>query len=158
MYAYADITHADGATAPYYTAGTKIATIRTDSSGYARLDNLPLGKYYVVETGTASGYLLDDEARIIDLSYRDSNTPVVTYSESWQNERKRVHIKLNKTAESTGDALAGAAFGLYAGENISVNGKTIIQKGALIEQKATDVTGKLTFETDGIKARSDTAE
>ena len=148
VYAYTDITHADGATAPYYTAGTKIATIKTDSSGYARLDNLPLGQYYVVETGTADGYILDDKARVIDLSYRDSGTAVVTYSEGWQNERQKVKIRVIKTDEASGEALANAVFGLYAGESITVSGNTIIKKDALIEQKATDATGRLTFETD----------
>ncbi|MCR4622563.1 MAG: peptidase [Clostridiales bacterium] len=148
VYAYTDITHADGATAPYYTAGTKIATIKTDSSGYARLDNLPLGQYYVVETGTADGYIIDDKARVIDLSYRDSSTAVVTYSEGWQNERQKVKIRVIKTDEASSEVLADAVFGLYAGENITVNGNTIIKKDALIEQKATDATGKLSFETD----------
>lgn len=60
------------------------------------MENLPVGKYYVVEAGTAYGYVLDDEPRYVDLTYRDQDTPVVVYDEDWQNNRQRAVVSVLK--------------------------------------------------------------
>ena len=46
-----------------------VAEITTDHTGVARISGLPLGKYYVKEKETAHGFVLDKEAREIDLLY-----------------------------------------------------------------------------------------
>ena len=148
VYAYEDIRHADGASPNHYAAGDLITTITTDSTGIARLEGLPLGKYYVQEFETQGGYVLDDQIRVIDLSYRDSDTPVVTYSEAWQNERRKASVRVIKRAAETDMPLEGAVFGLYAAEDITSNGKIVMQKDTIIEQRATDSTGMLNFEAD----------
>ena len=53
IYAEEDIKAADGVSDDYYKKDELIATIKTDETGIAKLENLPLGKYYVKETGTA---------------------------------------------------------------------------------------------------------
>ena len=149
VYAYEDIVHADGATPAYYKAGEQIGTITTDSTGIARMEGLPLGKYMVKEVATASGYVLDDQERVIDLCYRDSSTAVVTYSEAWQNERQKVRVKVIKLEKGTEKALPGAVFGLYAEEDIlSDNGTVVMAEGTLIQQRATESDGTLVFEID----------
>ena len=60
------------------------------------MDNLPLGRYYIVEKETAHGYVLDNEPRYVDLTYRDQDTPLVTYSADWQNARQRVQVEVLK--------------------------------------------------------------
>ncbi len=42
-----------------------------------RIDDFPLGKYYLVETKTLEGFVLDDTPIDADLSYIDQNTKVV---------------------------------------------------------------------------------
>ncbi len=59
-------------------------------------EDLPLGKYYVKEKETADGYVLDGEIREVDLTYRDQNTPVVTYDEDWQNNRQKAKVTVKK--------------------------------------------------------------
>ena len=56
---------------------THLATIVTNDKGIARVDDLPLGKYYLVETKTIDGFVLDDTPIEADLSYIDQNTKVV---------------------------------------------------------------------------------
>ena len=85
IYAAGDIKAADGVSADYYKANELIGTITTDENGIAQMGDLPVGKYYVKEVETAHGYVLDSEPRYVDLSYRDQDTPVVTYDEDWQN-------------------------------------------------------------------------
>ena len=60
VYAKEDIVSADGLGTVYHKAGDKVATIVTNDKGIARIDDLPLGKYYLVETKTLDGFVLDD--------------------------------------------------------------------------------------------------
>ena len=53
------------------------------------MEDLPVGKYCVKEVKTAHGFVLDGEPRFVDLTYRDQDTPVVTFDEEWQNNRQR---------------------------------------------------------------------
>lgn len=48
------------------------------------------------EVKTAHGYVLDKEPRYVDLSYRDQDTPVITYDEKWQNARQKVKVTVLK--------------------------------------------------------------
>ena len=72
-----------------------------DSNGIAKVSDLPVGKYYVKEVGTAYGYVLDEEPRYVDLSYRDQDTPVVVYDEDWQNNRQKVKVNVLKKEKDT---------------------------------------------------------
>ncbi len=149
VYAAEDIRAADGVSENYYAKDDLVATITTDSLGYARTENLPLGKYYVVEKKTAEGYVLDGKPREIDLTYRDQDTPVVTYDEKWQNSRQRVRVSVLKREKESGRALAGGIFALCAGEDIKgTNGEVLLKADAVIEQKATGADGTLVFTAD----------
>ena len=150
VYAEEDIKAADGVSEDYYKADELVATITTDETGIAKLSNLPLGKYYVKEVGTAHGYVLDSEIRHVNLSYVDQNTPVVTYNDDWQNHRQRVIINLVKKEKDQDRVLEGSVFGLYAKEDIksSTTGKVLIEADEIIELKSTDAEGKITFVAD----------
>ena len=149
VFAAEDIKAADGVSKDYYKADEKVGTITTDSNGIAQMDNLPAGKYYVKEVKTAHGYVLDGEPRYVDLSYRDQDTPVITYDEKWQNTRQKVKVTVLKKEKDTDRVLAGGVFGLYTSEDIkNVNGDVLLEKDSLIEQKATDEKGQITFAAD----------
>ena len=60
------------------------------------MENLPAGRYYVKEVETAHGFVLDKEPRYVDLSYRDQDTPVITFQEEWQNRRQKVQVSVLK--------------------------------------------------------------
>ena len=96
VYAAEEIKAADGVSADYYAADELVATITTDDSGVAQVSDLPVGRYYVKEVGTAYGYVLDEEPRYVDLTYRNQDTPVVTYDENWQNNRQQVQVEVRK--------------------------------------------------------------
>ena len=149
VYAAEDIRAADGVSENYYTKDQLVGTITTDGTGIAELDNLPLGKYYIVEKETSYGYVLDDEPRYVDLTYRDQDTPVVTYSADWQNRRQKVQINVLKKEKDSDKVLSGAIFGLFAAEDItSAGGKVLIEKDTIIELKTTDESGWIHFMAD----------
>lgn len=149
VYAAEDIKAADGVSADHYQKDELVGTITTDSTGVATLSNLPVGKYYVKEVSTPHGYVLDQELRYVDLSYRDQNTPVVSFDENWQNNRQRVTVHVQKVEKDSNKPLAGGIFGLFAAEDIkSDSGKTLVKKDTIIELKRTDADGKIVFVAD----------
>lgn len=149
IYAAEDIKAADGESSDYYKKDELVATITTDALGYARSEDLPLGKYYVKEKETADGYVLDGEIREVDLTYRDQNTPVVTYDEDWQNNRQKAKVTVVKKEKNTDRVLEGGVFALYTKNDIlNAEGEVILKADTMIEQKATDQDGRIVFTAD----------
>ena len=149
VYAAEAIRAADGVSADYYAADELVGSITTDGNGIAQMDNLPLGRYYIVEKETSHGYVLDNEPRYVDLTYRDQDTSLVTYSADWQNARQRVQVEVLKKEKDSDKVLSGAIFGLYAADDIvSSKGKVLLAKDTLIELKTTDEDGKISFVAD----------
>jgi LPXTG-motif cell wall-anchored protein len=151
VYAKEDIVSADGLDTVYHKAGDKVATIVTNDKGIARIDDLPLGKYYLVETKTIDGFVLDDTPIEADLSYIDQNTKVVFAGMDVTNERQKVQITVTKTDSETKEALEVAVFGLFAKEDIvNKDGKVIVKADTQIERTVTGKDGKVldTLTTD----------
>lgn len=149
VYAAEAIKAADGVSADYYAADELVTTITTDGNGIAQAADLPVGRYYVKEAGTAYGYVLDEEPRYVDLTYRDQDTPVVVYDENWQNNRQRVQVDVLKKERGTDRLLSGAVFGLFTKEDIlSSKGKVLMEADTIIELKTTDADGKIHFVAD----------
>lgn len=149
VYAAEDIRAADGVSKDYYKKDELVTSITTDALGYAETGDLPLGKYYVKEKATADGFVLDENPREIDLTYRDQNTPVVTYDEGWQNRRQRAAVTVLKKEKGTDLVLPGAVFALCAGEDIkSARGEVLIKADTILEQRSTAENGKAVFAAD----------
>ncbi len=149
VYALEDIKAADGESEDYYRKDELVGTITTDKTGYARLDGLPLGKYYIKETKTAEGYVLDGNTREADLTYRGQKEAVVTFSTDWQNKRKKAGIHVWKTEEASEQGVEGTVFALCAKEDITgADGRILVEADTVIEEKATDGEGKVDFEAD----------
>ncbi len=149
VYALEDIKVADEESDDYYKKDELVDTIITDDTGIAKLENLPLGKYYVKEKETAEGYVLDGQIREIDLTYRDQETAVVTFSTDWQNNRQKAEVNVIKTEKDSDRAVEGTVFALCAKEDITdKDGEVIMEADTVIEEKATDEDGKLSFTAD----------
>ena len=149
VYAAEDIVSPDGLDTIYYEADELVATIVTDEKGYAGIDSLPLGKYYLVETKTLEGFVLDDTPIEADLSYIDQETEVVYAGMNISNERQKVQITVVKKDAGTKEVLEGAVFGLFAKEDIvNKDGKVVVKAGTEIERGVTGKDGKLTFVSD----------
>ena len=149
VYAAEDIKAADGVSANHYKKDELVGTITTDEKGIAKMEDLPVGKYYVKEVKTAHGFVLDGEPRFVDLTYRDQDTPVVTFDEEWQNNRQKIKVTVLKKAKDTDRMLEGAIFGLFTKEDIKGrDGKVLMEAGTLIEQKTTDENGQILFKAD----------
>ena len=149
VYAAEDIKAADGVSADHYKKDELVGTITTDEKGIAKMEDLPVGKYYVKEVKTAHGFVLDGEPRFVDLTYRDQDTPVITFDEEWQNNRQKIKVTVLKKEKETERMLEGAIFGLFTKEDIKGrDGKVLMEARTLIEQKTTDENGQILFKAD----------
>lgn len=149
VYALEDVKAADGESEDYYKKDELVATITTDAAGIAKVSDLPLGKYYVKEKSTVDGFILDEKAREIDLTYRNQDTAEVTYSSDWQNNRQKAEVEVLKKAKGSDRMLEGAVFALCAKEDITgTDGRVILKADTMIEELATDKDGKLIFTAD----------
>ena len=82
----------------------------------------------------------------MDLTYRDQDTPVVTFEEEWQNARQKVSVTVLKKEKDSERMLAGGIFGLYTRNDIvGMNGEVLMEADTLIELKTTDENGQITL-------------
>ena len=118
VYAKEDIVSADGLDTVYHKAGDKVATIVTNDKGIARIDDLPLGRYYLVETKTIDGFVLDDtpiertvtgkDGKVLDTLTTDKNghaeskeLPICTYNEDG-TFKEDIHYTVVETKAADG--------------------------------------------------------
>ena len=149
VYAKEDIVSPDGLDTVYYKKDELVATLVTNDKGVAFIDKLPLGKYYLVETATLEGFMLDSTPIDADLSYLDQDTPIVYAGDHIFNERQKVEISVIKKDSETGKALEGAMFGLYSAEEIiCTETDAKLPTDSLIEKAVTDSEGKIHFVSD----------
>ena len=66
-----------------------------------------------------------------------------------KNERQKVSVSVEKKDAVTGETWKVLFFGLYAAEDIVSNqGEVLVEKDTLLEKKATNKNGNLTFDSD----------
>lgn len=102
---------------------------------------LPLGSYTVTQVKAGAGFALSTEnakPRSIEITWAGQEVPVIYRDTMYQNPRQQVRLAIEKQDAETGRVLAGAAFGLYAAENIAdYRGKILVKKDTLLGQAAT---------------------
>lgn len=114
----------------YDADGNVVFKDTTGEDGTITAFRLPAGTYTFKETLTPEGYVINEETFTFTIDAEGN----VTGDNSITDRRIKGNIKVIKTDEDTGDALAGAVFGLY-----SSDGKTKLAEGTTGED------GTLTF-------------
>ena len=129
--------------------GAVVATLTTDDKGEASLDNLPLGKYQVVEVQPPKGFAICEEPKEVTLSYEDEHTEVVYGEAEFVNARVKPELSLIKTDSVSTYPVAGATYGIYTKEDIvSVSGEVLVKADDLVDTAVTDENGKVKFDAD----------
>ena len=132
-----------------YEKDDLVATLVTDKEGKAVVNNLPLGSYYLKETVAGDHFVLNPEQKEFTLTAKDDTQAVVYEGVAYKNERQKISISIEKKDAVTEEKLEGVIFGLYAREDIlSQQGEVLVEKDTLLEKKATDENGQLTFDSD----------
>lgn len=112
IYASEDILSSDK-TYLYYLKDELVDTITTNIEGYALSKVLPLGTYYIVETQTLAGYILDNSKYEFTLKEIDNQTPIVKASYSSFNYLKKGGVELLKTDTLTSEPIMNTTFEIY---------------------------------------------
>ena len=129
--------------------GAVVATLTTDEKGETAIDNLPLGKYQVVEVQPPKGFAICEEPKEITLSYADEHTEVIYGEAEFVNARVKPELSLIKTDSVSAYPVAGATYGIYTKEDIlSVIGEVLVKADDLVDTAVTDENGKAKFEAD----------
>ncbi len=147
-----DIYKADGVTLAL-KKGAVAQQLVTGKDGTAVSRKLYLGRYHVTETEAPQGYVRKDTAagntRTVTLSYRGPEIrEYVSEEQVFENERPKMQVTVFKRSENTQKGLAGARFGLYAGENILSDGKMIAAKDTLLALAYSKKDGSCLFDAD----------
>ena len=139
---------ADGNRIVLYAKDTLVATITTGESGKAVAKDLPLGRYYVVETKAPEGFVLNPEPVKVALTYQDQDTPIVEAEAIIGNDRQKVAISVEKQDAENGRVLSGAVFGIYNKKDIQANGKVLVKADTLLQEITSDEKGQAHFTLD----------
>ena len=115
-----------------YAKDTLVATVTTDETGSAVIENLPLGKYRVEEKKAPEGYTWNAKGEEVTFTYAGQDTPVVDEEVTFTNERQKVSITVEKQDAETGSTVAGATFGLYNKNEIKSGDKIIVKADTFI--------------------------
>lgn len=155
VYAAEDIFTADhqvdaeGNRLMVYAKDDLVTEITTGEDGKAVVKDLPLGNYRVVEVEAPYGYVLNGSEQTVTFAYVDDKTPVIYENLSFSNERQKLDMSVTKLDAEENTPVSGAAFGLYADEDIlNADGSVIIEKGTLLEKAVSDDNGKISFVKD----------
>lgn len=151
IYADEDIVSQDKTTV-IYPKDALIETVTTAEDGSVTSSDLYLGKYRVVEKKAPGNLTIgkDEEARTkeVTLTYAGQEVEISQEEITYKNERPSIHVKAVKKSKNDDVTLKGAVFGMYAGEDIIVDGNVILGKGALIETVESNNDGIAAFTAD----------
>ena len=132
-----------------YAKDEPVGTVITGEDGTGALEDLPLGVYRVEEAAAPLGFVRDPRPQLVTLSYEDDQTPVVFAGITFVNARQKLELAAEKRIAGTDLPLAGARFGLYAGEDIqNADGRVLVQKGEYIRSGCSDERGEILFGAD----------
>lgn len=149
IYAAEDIVSPDGLDTVLYAKNQLVGTLVTNKNGVAMKEGLPLGRYYLVETATIEGFVLDPTPIMADVLYAGQDTKVVYASADATNERQKVAITVIKKDAETGDPLEGAVIGLFAKEDIlNQDEEVLVKADTEIGRVVTGKDGRATFDID----------
>ena len=109
----------------YYSKDELVGTLTTDSNGYASIDKLPLGKYYIKEISSSNGNILDTNIYEVELTYKNEFTEVVSISKDIKNYLPKGKLEFTKTDLTTGKVIPDTLIEIYTENNeLIFSGKT----------------------------------
>lgn len=131
------------------------AVVAVDSAGSAISTDLYLGNYRIIEKKAAAGLLRSQEIKNVVLEYDDSGVLYTETSVSFEGNRQKVYIHLEKSLGEdqifgigSHDEIKDFAFGLFAAEELKMSDGTVIPRDALISVAYCEEDGKACFDGD----------
>ncbi len=101
--------------------------------GKHSIENLPLGKYCLIETSNENKYIIDEKPNCFELQYKDDKTPVIDINLTIDNYLKKSDVVFTKTDLVDDNPIPNTLMELYTENN------------ELIFRGRTDDSGKITI-------------
>ena len=131
------------------TKGAVVATVVTGKDGIARVKDLPLGKYKIVEVTAPNGFVLNENAKFVELKYEDEETPVIEEEVEFENERVKTSLSVYKTDGVTKVPVKGAKYAVYTmGDMVVTKAGITIVSGTAVDFAVTNASGCAVFTAD----------
>lgn len=112
-----------------YSNGEKIGQIITDNNGYGKLDDLPIGNYYLVEVKSNLGNIIDDSKYFVQICHNEMKVSIKA-----NNYLPKGKLVINKFDSVTGKVISNTLFEIYT------------TKGELVFSGYTDDNGQIIIE------------
>jgi len=147
LYADGDIYSQDGTL--IYKDKELITTFKT-VDGYYKLENLYLGKYYLIEKDSVLNHVIDSKPFYFELKYKDQYTDIISLSFDFKNYLPKGTLEFTKTDLVSGNPIPNTWIEIYTDKDELIfsgytdeNGKIIINdlfvgKGYIIEKESAD--------------------
>ena len=133
----------------YYEKDEKVQTLESDWKTVTSKE-LPVGRYYYVETNVPHGYLQDTQKHYFEVEDTQMNE-LQTITSTLNNDRPKVKIDMTKLLEEqevfvNKDAYKDIVFGIFAREDIyDYMGNVAIENGTMIYTSGINEDGTLTL-------------
>ena len=108
----------------YYDRSSTIATGTTDENGYLEFTNLPYGRYWLKETKTLPGYILEENIRQVLVTNKSYTVPDGTTGRDVSDQLTINGDKIISTTNSDTVVYPNDAEGLYANISLKVANQT----------------------------------
>lgn len=130
-YIYEEIRLSNVKFALYDATGNFIKEIVTNEDGYAKVENLKLGKYTLKEISSSNGNIVNTTPYEFELKYKNQYTPVVIKNINLKNYLPKGTLEFSKVDLSTSEPLPNTKIQIYTDKDI------------LIYEGITDENGKI---------------
>ncbi len=129
LYAKEDIFLGDGT--KVYQKDEKIMQFKTKDGSY-KIEDLPLGKYYLKEIETEENHQLMDEPYEFSIEYKDQYTEEVVVKIELENKQKKGKLIISKVDEETKEALSDTKLAIFKEDGTKIYEGVTNENGQII--------------------------
>lgn len=131
-----------------------VDTIKSDETGYATLGNIPVGKYYVIEVGAPTGYVIDTTRYDVTAEVNNTGAVVITGVDV-HNIRGQIAVTFDKEMIVDGvyvkvptEEYKDVKFGLFSSDEKTALDGTVIPADGKVAEAVVSAGGNVTFDTE----------
>lgn len=135
-YTYEEISLSNVKYGLYDLEGTLVSEVITNNDGYAKIENLKLGKYILKELSTNGNHVIDTKEYEVELKYKDQYTAIISKTFDFKNDLAKGTLDFTKLDFTTSETIPNTKIEIYLNDDEEV----------LIGEYITDEDGKVVID------------
>ena len=116
----------------YDSKNILVKEVVTNKDGYAEIENLSLGKYYLKELESSNNNAVDTNVYDFELTYKDQYTPIITKTFNLKNYYNKGKLEFTKIDLVDGSVIPNTEIEIYTDENELVYHGVTDEQGKII--------------------------